>query len=192
MKTTLRLSNRLGNLHVASPFILAISSLSPKPWQKIGGVAVARLHLRISGRPPLPSTRSSAPSRPKKGRICPFPHLLGRGCDDGGEGGSAGPVNRKPGSSGRGVNLHFRAPLPSQNKVFLQLEFTPTAPQGNRGVGFPPSCHRDATEPNSLRYQRLRPGLRCWRGFLGFAFFFFLAALVFLAIFLHGPSSRVV
>ena len=71
-----RLSNRLGNLHVGSPFILVISSLSPQLWQKTGGAAAAAaagLRLGISGRPRLPSTHSLVLSRPKKGRICPFP-----------------------------------------------------------------------------------------------------------------------
>lgn len=75
--------------------------------------------LGISRRLPLPPTHSPALSKPKKGRICPFLCLLGRGCDDGGEGGSAGMVNRKRCSSARGMNLHFRAPRHPKMSCFL-------------------------------------------------------------------------
>lgn len=104
------LSNLLSDLHASSPWLWVISGLLPKPRQKMKGVMAAGVCLGISGRLPLPPTHSPALSKPKKGRICPFLCLLGRGCDDGGEGGSAGAVNRKPGSSARGMNLHFRAP----------------------------------------------------------------------------------
>lgn len=101
------LSNRLGNLHVASLFVLVISSCLLKLWQKIR-VGGAGLRLGISGRPPLPSTHSLALSRSKKGRVCPFSRMLKRGCDDGGEGSSAGAVNRKPGSSVQGDEPAFQ------------------------------------------------------------------------------------
>jgi len=161
----------LGNLHVANPFISPISSLLPR---KIKGAAAASLCLGISGRPPLPATHSPPLLRPKKGRICPFPHLLGRGCDDGGEGGSAGAVNRKPGSSARGDQPAFQGSPASPNRVlfFFPAGFHPTVPFEG-GFAFTPLRRRGAklcdTNGSTLGCGRgpggVQPPWYFWQGF---------------------------
>lgn len=153
----LRLSNPLGNLHVSSPWVWVISSLLPKPWLKIRGVMAAGVCLGISRRLPLPPTHSPALSKPKKGRICPFLRLLGRGCDDGGEGGSAGAVNRKPCSSARGMNLHFRAPRHPKMSCFLAEIHPDVLFKGTARDLASPLCIPTMLWSKTLWYLKLQP-----------------------------------
>ena len=121
---------------------------------------------------------TAAPFHPQPGALetqkrknLPLSLLLGRGCDDGGEGGRARAVNRKPGSSAQGDEPALQGSPSIPKSVFFLAGVHPDVPF--EGTGASASPLRIAAMPQSETPCDTKGSPRgCNAGGVGFFLFF--------------------